>query len=66
MRNIIDEAPEDIRSILMYELEKTPELEIYDLCHRVEPHLNRQTYHKILRWADRYSEKMGKRHPLRN
>ena len=64
MRNIVDEAPHHVRRMLIGEIIQSPGLSVYDLCHKVEPHLNRDDYHKVLIWADRVSERVGKHYRL--
>jgi hypothetical protein len=56
MRYNIGGAPRAVRTMLMAEWERHPNLPLYDLCFRIEPHCDRRTYHALLAWADQLVE----------
>jgi len=52
MRFDITRAPRGAYTLLKREIERHPELSIYDVCFRIEQFMDRETYHAVLAWAD--------------
>ncbi|MGE5506342.1 MAG: hypothetical protein ACM31L_18110 [Actinomycetota bacterium] len=48
--------PRPARTKLLYELQRTPWVGIYEACFRIEADLGRTVYHQLLRWADSLAE----------